>query len=117
MSTDDMSTGDAPEAVDSTNTEHPDPAEHLRTRDEEVPAADSAIAGRPDLQPDSQGDEPLDAELGDAGQGDLAEGDVATHSGDAPQDLRTDAPSGDVNERTAQGAAPDSADTRNQRNP
>ncbi|MEE2815656.1 hypothetical protein [Microbacterium sp. nov. GSS16] len=68
----------------------------------EVPAADAAVAGRPDLQPDSQGDDPLDAELGEDGQGDLAEGDEQLHSGDAPTDLRTEAPSGDVHEGTAQ---------------
>ncbi|MFS0894835.1 hypothetical protein [Microbacterium sp. 179-I 3D3 NHS] len=40
-------------------------------------------------QPESQGDEPLDAELGDDGQGDLAPEDAAgQHSGDAPVDLR-----------------------------
>lgn len=68
----------------------------------EVPAADAAVAGRPDLQPDSQGDDPLDAELGEDGQGDLAEGDEQLHSGDAPTDLRTEAPSGDVHKDTAQ---------------
>ncbi|MFD5213275.1 hypothetical protein [Microbacterium sp. NPDC058345] len=67
--------------------------------DEDVPEQDSAIAGRPDLQPDTQEDVPLDAELGEDGQGDLAEGDGRTqHSGDAPDDLRTEAPSGDVHE-------------------
>ena len=68
----------------------------------EVPAADAAVAGRPDLQPDSQGDDPLDAELGEDGQGDLAEGDEQLHSGDAPTGLRTEAPSGDVHEGAAQ---------------
>ncbi|WP_313356650.1 hypothetical protein [Microbacterium sp.] len=67
----------------------------------EVPPADAAVVGRPDLQPDSQGDEPLDAELGDDGQGDLAEGDEQLHSGDAPTDLRTEAPSGEVHEKRA----------------
>lgn len=41
-------------------------------------------------QPETQGDEPLEAELGEEGQGDLApEDDRAPHSGDAPTDLRT----------------------------
>lgn len=39
-------------------------------------------------QPESQGDEPLEAELGDDGQGDLAPGDDEPGSGDAPRDLR-----------------------------
>ncbi|WP_435748543.1 hypothetical protein [Microbacterium sp. PMB16] len=41
-------------------------------------------------QPETQGDEPLDAELGEDGQGDLApEDEGSAHSGDAPSDLRT----------------------------
>ncbi|MEJ6553781.1 hypothetical protein PQI51_01925 [Microbacterium esteraromaticum] len=96
MSNEHMSTADAATSEDSTNTENPDPSEHLRTHRHDVPAADAAVAGRPDLQPDSQGDDPLEAELGDDGQGDLAEGDGRQHSGDAPDDLRTEAPSGDV---------------------
>ncbi|PVE97944.1 hypothetical protein [Microbacterium sp. TPD7012] len=41
-------------------------------------------------QPETQGDEPLEAELGEDGQGDLAREDEGTpHSGDAPTDLRT----------------------------
>lgn len=40
-------------------------------------------------QPETQGDEPLDAELGEDGQGDLApEDEGMSHSGDAPTDLR-----------------------------
>lgn len=40
-------------------------------------------------QPESQGEDPLDAELGDAGQGDLSpEDEGSQHSGDAPADLR-----------------------------
>ncbi|MFD5226409.1 hypothetical protein ACFWHT_12375 [Microbacterium sp. NPDC058342] len=66
-----------------------------------TPEMDAAIAGRPDLQPDTQGDVPLDAELGEDGQGDLAEGDERQHSGDAPDDLRTEAPSGPVEESGA----------------
>lgn len=83
----------------------------------EVPATDAAVAGRPDLQPDSQGEVPLDAELGEDGQGDLAEGDEQLHSGDAPTDLRTEAPSGEVHEKSAQATDSASGDTRNQRNP
>lgn len=65
---------------------------------EDVPQPDSAVVGRPDLQPDTQDDPPLEAELGEDGQGDLdGEG---LHSGDAPEDLRTDAPSGPVEERS-----------------
>lgn len=67
--------------------------------DEDMPDQDSAIVGRPGLQPDTQDDVPLEAELGEDGQGDLAEGDSGRqHSGDAPEDLRTEAPSGDVHE-------------------
>lgn len=39
-------------------------------------------------QPETQGDEPLEAELGDDGQGDLAPGDDDPGSGDVPGDLR-----------------------------
>jgi|GEM_PF-2855762 len=64
--------------------------------DGDMPEPDAAIVGRPDLQPDTQGDPPLDADLGDDGQGDLdGEG---RHSGDAPDDLRSQAPSGPVEE-------------------
>lgn len=41
-------------------------------------------------QPESQGDEPLDAELGDDGEGDLAPGDEPDTSGAGePTDLRS----------------------------
>lgn len=41
------------------------------------------------LQPETQGDEPIEAELGEEGQGDLAPEDEGNgHSGDAPTDLR-----------------------------
>lgn len=64
---------------------------------DDVPASDAAIVGRPDLQPDTQGVLPLDAELGDDGQGDLdGEG---RHSGDGPDDLRSSATSGPVDDR------------------
>ncbi|MGJ0390079.1 hypothetical protein [Microbacterium sp. CGR1] len=40
-------------------------------------------------QPESQGEEPLDAELGDDGQGDLDPADETdADGGDAPRDLR-----------------------------
>ena len=40
-------------------------------------------------QPDTQGDDPLEAEIGEDGQGDLApEDEGAGHRGDAPRDLR-----------------------------
>jgi len=67
--------------------------------DEDVPQQDATVIGRPDLEPDTQEDVPLDAEIGDDGQGDLGEGDGRRqHSGDGPDDLRTDAPSGEVHE-------------------
>lgn len=108
MSSDYMSTDDSlnedgsvnasgARSEDSLGADEPDPAAHLRTSDD-VPAADAAIVGRPDLQPDSQGDVPLAAELGEDGQGDLAEGDEHLHSGDAPDDLRVSGPSGEVHE-------------------
>lgn len=41
-------------------------------------------------QPETQGEEPLEAELGEDGQGDLSPADEnSAHSGDAPTDLRT----------------------------
>lgn len=52
-------------------------------------------------QPETQGTEPIDAELGDDGQGDLAPEDLGTGDPDAgpdggsdaaPQDLRTEIP-------------------------
>ena len=68
---------------------------------DDVPAPDTAIVGRPDLQPDTQGDLPLEADLGEDGQGDLdGEG---LHSGDAPDDLRSEGPSGPVDEEQGQG--------------
>ena len=40
-------------------------------------------------QPETQGDDPVEAELGEDGQGDLAPEDEGSgHSGDAPTDLR-----------------------------
>ncbi len=41
-------------------------------------------------QPDTQGDDPLEAELGEDGQGDIDLGDLADPSGDAPRDLRVE---------------------------
>lgn len=68
------------------------PATGLPRPDDDIPAEDTAATRDPELQPETQGDEPLDAELGDDGQGDLGEGDLAQHSGDRPDDLRTNAP-------------------------
>lgn len=43
-----------------------------------------------DEQPETQGEEALEAELGDDGQGDISPEDEGVgHSGDAPTDLRT----------------------------
>jgi len=70
---------------------------------DDVPGPDAAIAGRPDLQPDTQGDPPLEAELGEDGQGDLDGEDG--HSGDGPEDLRSSAPAGPVEDR--RGGEPD----------
>ncbi|GAA1154177.1 hypothetical protein MOX01_02390 [Microbacterium oxydans] len=40
-------------------------------------------------QPETQGEDPIEAELGEEGQGDLTpEDEGAGHSGDAPTDLR-----------------------------
>ncbi|QNA91270.1 MULTISPECIES: hypothetical protein [unclassified Microbacterium] len=40
-------------------------------------------------QPETQGDDPVEAELGEDGQGDIApEDEGGGHSGDAPTDLR-----------------------------
>ena len=69
---------------------------------EEVGASDGADTEIPltDLpsdqeQPESQGDEPVEAELGEEGQGDLAPEDLVSDSDlpyaqRAPQDLRTE---------------------------
>ncbi|MEI3842787.1 MULTISPECIES: hypothetical protein [Microbacterium] len=72
------------------------PADGDATSREDVPAEDATIAERPGLQPETQGDEPLDADLGEEGQGDVGHEEDARHSGDAPDDLRTAGPSGPV---------------------
>jgi len=59
--------------------------------DGEVPAEDTAATRKPSLQPETQGDEPIDTEISYDGQGDLGEGDMQQHSGDGPDDLRTSA--------------------------
>lgn len=69
--------------------------------DDDIPQADTAATQRPDVQPDTQGVPPLEAELGEQGQGDLAEGDDRPHSGDAPDDLRAEAPAGAVHESSS----------------
>ncbi|MGB3374556.1 MAG: hypothetical protein WBA87_05395 [Microbacterium sp.] len=63
----------------------------------DMPEPDAAVVGRPDLQPDTQGDLPLESDLGEDGQGDL-DGEER-HSGNAPGDLRSDAASGPVGEQ------------------
>ena len=61
--------------------------EAAAAREQGVPEEDIA-AGLDELQPDTQGEEPLDAELGDAGQGDLPPEDEPAPNGDGPDDLR-----------------------------
>ena len=41
-----------------------------------------------ELQPDTQGEDPLDAELGPDGEGDILPEDEPEPSGDGPDDLR-----------------------------
>lgn len=67
-------------------------AQPLPNGEGEMPEVDATVVGRDALQPETQGDEPVDAELGEDGQGDMAEGDGPQHSGDAPDDLRTEPP-------------------------
>jgi hypothetical protein len=63
---------------------------------EEEPQFPEESIEHPDAedQPDTQGDAPLDAELGEDGQGDLAPEDQPdAFAGDSgPEDLRTEAP-------------------------
>lgn len=81
------------------------------TTDSELPTdsdnphgADIPPADLPDesVQPETQGTEPVDAELGDDGQGDLAPEDLGderpeddSESQATPQDLRTELPADD----------------------
>ena len=73
------------------STSIPDP-------DDDIPTEDTAATRLPGLQPETQGDEPIETEIGDEGQGDLGEGDLQQHSGDAPDDLRTSAPAPDAHD-------------------
>lgn len=73
-----------------------------RNADDDIPLADTAAVRRPDVQPDTQGEPLLEAELGEQGQGDLGEGDDHPHSGDAPEDLRSEGPVGAVHETSVQ---------------
>jgi len=65
----------------------------------DIPAEDTAATRKPSLQPETQGDEPIDTEIGHDGQGDLGEGDLQQHSGDGPDDLRTSAPPSGARDR------------------
>ncbi|MDX2377214.1 hypothetical protein M4I32_10425 [Microbacterium sp. LRZ72] len=61
--------------------------------DEEIPAVDAHAIDRD--TPDSQGDDPVEADLGDEGQGDLAPeddpaGGASPTRDDGPTDLRTE---------------------------
>ena len=76
-----------------------DPASSIPDPDDDIPAEDTAATRLPGLQPESQGDEPLETEIGDDGQGDLGEGDLQQHSGDGPDDLRTSAPPARTSDR------------------
>lgn len=54
-----------------------------------VPEPDASTLGA-EAEPDTQGSDPLEADLGEDGQGDMAEGEDGAHSGDAPDDLRVE---------------------------
>ena len=57
----------------------------------EAVAAEELGTSFDQLQPETQGDTPLDAELGVDGQGDLlTEDEPASSRGDAPDDLRVE---------------------------
>lgn len=58
-------------------------------RREDIPAED-LHTGFDERQPESQGDSPIEAELGDDGQGDIPAEDAPSSSdgNDGPQDLR-----------------------------
>jgi len=57
---------------------------------EDVPAEDLA-ASFDEIQPETQGGSPLDAELGEDGQGDiLAEDEPTASDEDPPEDLRVE---------------------------
>lgn len=78
-----------------------DPAMSIPDADDDIPEEDTAATRLPRLQPETQGDEPLETEIGEEGQGDIDESDVHPHSGDGPNDLRTSAPPADADGRDA----------------
>ncbi|KJL30107.1 hypothetical protein [Microbacterium oxydans] len=84
-----------PDALANSQAPLPDlphvPEEPLLPEEEEtVEAREAAAAPVGGEQPETQGDEPLDAELGENGEGDLAPGDEPDTSGaDQPTDLRS----------------------------
>lgn len=61
-----------PDDLDAATGTGDDPAQ-VPTDDEEIPAADLPVE---DAQPETRGNEPLVAELGDDGEGDLAPEDI-----------------------------------------
>lgn len=73
-------------------TDLPRPAgEDTRYPTSDAVAEQDLGASFDELQPESQGDAPLDAELGADGQGDiLAEDEPAADRDDAPDDLRVE---------------------------
>lgn len=84
-----------PDRVEQRDAENTDPADAEAVPEEET-ADDRADEGD---QPETQGDEPLEADLGEDGQGDLSpedEPDVLAadeaRSDAAPTDLREEAP-------------------------
>ncbi|MCC2033167.1 hypothetical protein [Microbacterium allomyrinae] len=73
-----------------TDASRPTDDDGATPRSDGVPPPDLA-ASFDERQPESQGSSPLDAELGEDGQGDiLAEDEPATSDDDAPDDLRVE---------------------------
>ncbi|MCR2764605.1 sugar ABC transporter ATPase [Microbacterium sp. zg.B48] len=64
--------GADPEELDAATATGADPAE-VRTDEDQIPASDLP---REAIQPESQGDSPIEAALGEDGQGDLAPEDL-----------------------------------------
>jgi hypothetical protein len=67
-----LDAGADPEELTAATATGDDPA-HLRSDDDDIPAADLRDE---EIQPESQGENPLAAELGEDGQGDLAPEDL-----------------------------------------
>ncbi|CAH0171328.1 MULTISPECIES: hypothetical protein [unclassified Microbacterium] len=59
--------------MESTPDAASDAGEDIRDVDDEIPEADLPSSAE---QPETQGDDPVEAELGDEGQGDLAPEDL-----------------------------------------